>query len=86
MTNKEDIEQLLAIKKLGCLTDKDRHALNSAIKALEERPKGEWLVVGHDDTTYWYRCSICEHEEHDNFTKHYHYCPSCGADMWKVTA
>ena len=45
------------------------------------RPQGEWLVVGHDDTTYWYRCSICEHEEHDNFTKHYHYCPNCGADM-----
>ena len=47
----------------------------------ENRPQGEWLVVGHDDTTYWYRCSICKYEEHDNFTKHHHYCPNCGADM-----
>ena len=31
-----EIEQLLAIKKLGCLTDKDRQALNLAIKALEQ--------------------------------------------------
>lgn len=45
------------------------------------RPQGEWLVVGHDDTTYWYRCSICEYTEHDNFTKHHHFCPNCGADM-----
>ena len=43
MTNKEALEQLLAIKKLGCLTDKDRQALNSAIKALEERPKGDLI-------------------------------------------
>lgn len=35
MTNKEVVEQLLAIKKLGCLTDKDRQALELAIKALE---------------------------------------------------
>ena len=35
MTNKEVIEQLLAIKKLGGLTDKDRQAINQAIKALE---------------------------------------------------
>ena len=47
-----------------------------------DRPqRGEWLVVGHDDTTYWYRCSNCEYEEHDNFTKHYRFCPHCGADM-----
>ena len=46
-----------------------------------ERPQGEWLVVGHDDTTFWYRCSNCEYEEHDNFTKHYRFCPHCGADM-----
>lgn len=35
MTNKEVVEQLLAIKKLGCLNDKDRQSLNLAIKALE---------------------------------------------------
>ena len=23
---------------------------------------GRWECVGHDDTTYWYRCSVCGHE------------------------
>jgi len=38
MKNKEVIAQLLAIKKLGCLTDKDRQALALAIKSFEGRP------------------------------------------------
>ena len=46
-----------------------------------ERPKGEWLLVGHNDTVNFYKCSICGYEEHDNFTKHYNFCPNCGADM-----
>lgn len=35
MANKEVVEQLLAIKKFGGFTDKDRQAINHAIKALE---------------------------------------------------
>ena len=46
-----------------------------------ERPKGEWILVGHNDTVNFYKCSLCGHEEHDNFTKHYNFCPNCGADM-----
>lgn len=42
---------------------------------------GRWECVGHDDTTYWYRCSVCGHEEHDNMTKHDNYCSNCGARM-----
>lgn len=42
---------------------------------------GRWGCVGHDDTTYWYRCSVCGHEEHDNMTKHDSHCSSCGAIM-----
>ena len=42
---------------------------------------GRWECVGHDDTTYWYRCSVCGHEEHDNMTKHDNCCCSCGARM-----
>lgn len=42
---------------------------------------GEWLEVGHDDTTHFYRCSICGHEEHDNMTKHDKFCSSCGHPM-----
>ena len=45
------------------------------------RPQGEWLLVGHNDTVNFYKCSICGYEEHDNFTKHYYFCPNCGADM-----
>lgn len=43
--------------------------------------RGRWECVGHDDTTYWYRCSVCGHEEHDNMTKHDKFCSSCGARM-----
>ena len=43
--------------------------------------RGRWECVGHDDKTYWYRCSACGHEEHDNMTKHDKYCSSCGARM-----
>ena len=46
-----------------------------------EIPKGGWILVGHDDTVNFYKCSICGYEEHDNFTKHYYFCPHCGADM-----
>lgn len=42
---------------------------------------GRWECIGHDDKTYWYRCSVCGHEEHDNMTKHDKYCSSCGARM-----
>lgn len=42
---------------------------------------GQWECVGHDDTTYWYRCSVCGHEEHDNMTKHDRYCSNCGVRM-----
>lgn len=43
--------------------------------------RGRWECIGHDDTTYWYRCSVCGHEEHDNMTKHDKFCSSCGARM-----
>ena len=82
MTNKEDIEQLLTIKKLGCLTDKDRQALNRAIKALEERPKGEWIEGGNGNI----KCNKCGSEfrysyligNNPDFPK---FCCECGADM-----
>ncbi len=53
------------------------------VKAADVQPDkhGRWECVGHDDTTYWYRCSICGHEEHDNMTKHDNYCSNCGARM-----
>ena len=50
----------------------------------KERLQGEWLLVGHNDTVNFYKCSICGYEEHDNFTKHYSFCPNCGAQMIKA--
>lgn len=93
MKNKEVIEQLLAIKKLGCLTDKDRKALNLAVKTLEDRPAGYWIKnCDNCDCSNCYnsgarftrkdcsgRCSNCGELQccTDNF------CPNCGADMRK---
>ena len=53
------------------------------VNKVETRPVkcGKWECIGHDDKTYWYRCSVCRHEEHDNMTKHDKYCSSCGARM-----
>lgn len=83
MTNKEGIEELRE------LIDIDLHpcpliyeeALNLAIKALEERPQGEWgrwiiSVIQCPD------CLECFHFP----TEHYSMemlkeCPNCGADM-----
>lgn len=42
---------------------------------------GKWEFAGHDDTTNWYRCSVCGHEEHDNMTLHDNYCCNCGSRM-----
>lgn len=57
--------------------------LIAAMPASDVQPvkHGRWECVGHDDKTYWYRCSVCGHEEHDNMTKHDNYCGSCGARM-----
>lgn len=46
-----------------------------------DKKHGEWLCVGYDDTTFFYRCSNCGHEEHDNMTKHDKYCSCCGSYM-----
>lgn len=78
MTNKEIIEQLLAIKKFGGLTDKDRQALNLAINALKERPQGEWTT---DEKGYFY-CDQCGKYPHDQYATT-PFCPLCGADMRK---
>lgn len=58
-------------------------AIIEQITAEDVQPvkRGKWLCVGHDDKSYWYRCSVCGYEEHENITKHDNYCPNCGADM-----
>ena len=56
-------------------TDKEiREALDKAIKALKERPHGEWIYDMFDEN---YHCSECNRvgATISNF------CPNCGADM-----
>ena len=89
----EKITFLCELRELVCNPDDEflrglKTALN-AIKSNETIPSadvqpvrhGRWECVGHDDTTNWYRCSVCGHEEHDNMTLHDNYCCNCGARM-----
>ena len=90
MTNKEAIKYLIA--PITTSTEpsaeylKQKEAYDLAIKALEERPKGEWVVVIDYSDEYekrWhYECSECRN------TPYYggdidtlHFCPNCGAEM-----
>lgn len=83
MTNKETISIITQIK--GIITNDNswsdvakvavKEAFDLAIKALEEKPQGEW-VISSSEFLNW-ECSLC-HESNafaDNF------CPNCGAKM-----
>lgn len=90
MTNKEAIE---VIKSMGLIADTMTHgakhksiynAIDLAIKALEDRPHGEWITIGEEQGALGIiykirKCSKCGWEHSlvipDNF------CPNCGADM-----
>lgn len=86
MTNEEAIERLKWVRKRICditYSPESFEALNLAIKALEERPKGEWLLnsIALDERM----CSVC-HEKFDNIPTCmgeplYNYCPICGARL-----
>ena len=80
MSNEEVIEVLKGIVFGGFdrTTRKERQALDLAIKALEERPQGEWIEFEYE-TSGGYRCSNCENIE--VYTPNF--CPNCGADMRK---
>lgn len=75
-----DVDKQELIKALNYDRNQYHIGFEDARK-MYERPKGEWLLIGHDDTCNFYRCSFCGYEEHDNFTKHNNFCPDCGADM-----
>lgn len=89
----EKITFLCELREIVCNPDDEflrglRTALNT-IKSNEIIPSadvrlvkhGRWECVGHDDMAYWYRCTVCGHEEHDNMTKHDSQCSCCGAIM-----
>lgn len=74
MTNKEAIEKL---KEILFMTG-NKEALDLAIKALEERPQGEWI-----DTGLEYKCNKCGVRYDIDITEitDFKFCPNCGAEM-----
>lgn len=77
MTNKE-AAYILSDKCDDYTVEELSTAFDLAIKALEDRPQGEWIDTGmHEE--YWeeeYQCSICGGKSY-----YHNYCPNCGAKM-----
>lgn len=87
MTNEEARE---AWKKLYSEIDKDNwlfvgtinpEMVALAIKALEERPQGEWIVIHNALGKTKYQCNQCQHFIKPGDDKNF--CPNCGAKMRK---
>ena len=81
MSNEEAIKLIQGIEEDGRnVTSEHIEALDLAIKALKERPQGEWIIDGHHircNRCYEYICNTDRegNEIPDNF------CPNCGAKM-----
>ena len=80
MTNKEAIEILTYMK--NAYGKKPNQALDLAIKALEDRPQGEWIYERPNGKTHsdFVFCSICH--KSGGFYKT-NFCGNCGAEMVK---
>ena len=78
MTNKEAIEILSNRLNTYYCTDEDLQALDLAIKALEERPQGEWIVFYTPKKKKVFKCDKCMAVSIQGQTN---FCPNCGADM-----
>ena len=84
MTNKE-AAFILSDNCCDYSTEELRTAFDLAIKALEERPQGKWIMEdklygGYGDRVLVSTCSICK----TSFIYHgktHNFCPNCGADM-----
>lgn len=92
MTNKEALEILTKTDRVGVnlifgndeettkYNQDSLEALALAIKALEERPTGEW--IDHSADEGYVECPICRHLTNCNGNiDELHYCWNCGADM-----
>lgn len=86
MTNKEAIKILNQQKYPYPEHYKDievNTALDLAIKALEDRPQGEWVYKEFDEETgirNSYFCSKCGYPQGQVYIN---FCGNCGADMHK---
>lgn len=88
MTNKEAIRRILDHKRVHSLNEPRavliNEALDLAIKALEERPQGEWKETGYETgalgiTYRQTQCSNCGWEH--ALPMWWNFCPNCGAEM-----
>lgn len=86
MDNKEAIEYLKWIRPIRPYSldkIKVQESIDLAIKALEGRPQGEWLLQYRSCGDTYYTCSICNRAievENGQSLKDYPYC-HCGASM-----
>jgi len=71
MTNKEAISNLNHI--YGIVSPDIQRSLDLAIKALEERPQGEWIRI----SAKAFKCKDCNYVTDIE----YFYCPVCGNKM-----
>ena len=89
MTNKEAIYIINNRLNTYYCTDEDLQALDLAVKALEERPQGEWIYTDKEDKKKGYGgyCSVCKCDMPigmiDWKLEYYEskFCPNCGAYM-----
>ena len=87
MTNKEAINYISKEGKSVFRYDSYMlQALDMAIKALEERPQGEWIFQYTFLDNCLYKCSHCNRLlslDVQQEVKQFLFCPNCGADMRK---
>ena len=86
MTTKEAIQLLKSATMFEpTLENRDYpEAFDLAIKALEERPQGEWIVDEDNGILRFMKCSNCGKvaEWLDGGSQFLsNFCPNCGADM-----
>lgn len=82
MTNQDAIKLIEHLKdEIVDLSDNEIQAFDLAIKALEDKPQGEWKVYARQGgipiSDY---CTNCKYEMRWYKNK-YNYCPNCGAKM-----
>lgn len=80
ITNSEAISNLNQI--YGFVSPDIQRSLDLAIKALEERPQGEWVSKHLWDNTHVWVCSECGNRNTHGITVE-KACWRCGADMRK---
>ena len=82
MTKAEAITQLQGWKYLfrNCMPEEKGEALDMAIEALGERPKGKWEVKSFHEV-FCNQCGFDFDIMTNDFLDKMNFCPNCGSDM-----